>query len=259
MKIKSLIIDDNSFVIDLLSDQLRQYHPDVEVLGIAKSGADGLKKIKLLKPDLIFLDIEMDDMTGFDLLSQLDDITFQTIFITSHSHYAIKAIRFNALDYLLKPINEKELSQAIKRHTSSTSFQANKTQVKQALVNLKTKTVEDQSFLLQTQKGTLRLFLRNIVKIEGERNYSNIHLSNNKRVLSSKTLGYFEEILSEKGFFRCHRSFLINRYHIDHLGKSNFILKDQTQVLVSRRKKSEAKRWFMSDNLVTINESHDMK
>ncbi len=246
MKIRSLIIDDNLFVIDLLSDQLRQFHPDVEVMGVAKNGTDGLKKIKLFKPDLIFLDIEMDDMSGFDMLSQLEDITFQTIFITSHSHYAIQAIRFNALDYLLKPINKKELAQAIKRHTTSTTLQANKTQVEQALMNMQTKNVEDQSFLLQTQKGSLRLLLKNIVKIEGERNYSYIHLSDHKKVLSSKTLGYFENILSDKGFFRCHRSFLVNRHHIDHLGKDDFRLKDQSRVLVSRRKKSEAKNWFIS-------------
>jgi len=245
MKIKSLIIDDNSFVIDLLSDQLRQFHPDVEVMGIAKNGTDGLTKINLFKPDLIFLDIEMDDMSGFDMLSQLEDITFQTIFITSHSHYAIKAIRFNALDYLLKPIDKQELSQAIKRHTSSAALQENKAQVKQALINLQTKNVEDQSFLLQTQKGTLRLFLKHIVKIEGERNYSYIHLADNTKVLSSKTLGHFEDILSEKGFFRCHRSILINRYHIDHLGTHDFILKDQSKIIVSRRRKSEAKSWFL--------------
>lgn len=246
MNIRALIIDDNSFIIDSLTDQLLEFHPEVEVVGFANNGKDGLKKINHLNPDLLFLDIEMDDMTGFGLLSQVDEISFQTIFITSHSHYAIQAIRFNALDYLLKPIDKKELSQAIKRHTSSKTLLSNKTQVEQALMNIQTKKVEDQSFLLQTQKGSLRLFLKNIVKIEGERNYSYIHLSDSKKVLSSKTLGYFEDILSDKGFFRCHRSFLVNRYHIDHFGKDNFMLKDQTMVLVSRRKKSEAKNWFLS-------------
>lgn len=247
MKIKSLIIDDNSFIIDLLSDQLRQYHPEIEVLGVAKSGTKGLEKIKLFKPDLIFLDVEMGDMTGFDMLSQLEDITFQTIFITSYSHYAIKAIRFNALDYLLKPIDKKELAQAIKRHASKSSLLINQSHVTKALINLQTKKVEDQTLLLQTQKGTLQLALKQITKIESDRNYSYIHLFNNNKELSSKTLGYFEEILADKGFCRCHRSILVNCFHIDSiLNGDSFLLRDKSTVPISRRKKSEVKRWFLS-------------
>lgn len=246
MKIKSLIIDDNSFIIDLLTDQLRQYHPDVEVLGVAKSGTEGLEKIKLLKPDLIFLDVEMDDMTGFAMLKQLNEITFQTIFITSYSHYAIKAIRFNALDYLLKPIKKKELAKAIKRHTSNSIKSENSIQMNHALINLRTKNVEDQTLFLQTQKGHLRLALKRITKIESDRNYSYIHLSNNTKELSSKTLGYFEEILADKGFYRCHRSFLVNKIHIVSHNRDFFLLKDNSRIQISRRKKSETTKWFLN-------------
>ncbi len=251
MIVKSLIIDDNSFIIDLLSDQIRQNHPNIALLGFAKSGKEGLEKIRLFKPDLVFLDVEMGDMTGFDMLNQLENIIFQTIFITSHSHYAIKAIRFNALDYLLKPINDKELAQAIKRHTSKSTLQANQNKVHQALINLQTKKVEEQSLLLQTQQGTLRLALKHIVKIEGERNYSYIYLSDNTKELSSKTLGYFEDILADKGFIRCHRSFLVNRFHIDSIqNQDSFLLKDSSRVPISRRKKSDAKKWFRNSNVL---------
>ena len=254
MKVRSLIIDDNSFIIDLLSDQLQQYHPNIELLGFAKSGTEGLEKIKLFKPDLIFLDVEMGDMTGFDMLNHLENITFQTIFITSHSHYAIKAFRFNALDYLLKPINKKELAQAIKRHTSKSTLAENQNQVHNALNNLQTKDIEEQTLLLQTQKGTLQLALKHITKIESDRNYSYIHLLNHTKELSSKTLGYFDEILADKGFCRCHRSILVNRFHIDSiLGSDSFLLNDKTIVPISRRKISFAKKWFMDSKVDNVN------
>jgi len=245
MKIRSIIIDDNPFIMDLLTDQLRQNHPEIELLTVAKNGNEGLEKIRSLKPDLIFLDVEMPDMTGFQMLSQLKDINFQTIFITSFSHYAINAIRFNALDYLLKPIDQKELTQAIKRFKTKDGLSVNKNHVQQALINLKTKRLEDQTLFLPTQKGELKLVLKSIIRIEGDRNYSYIYLSNKSKKLSSKTLGYFEEILSDKGFFRSHRSYLVNGFHIESIQKNDhFIMKDKTEVPISRRKKKEAQLWF---------------
>lgn len=243
MKIKSLIIDDNPFIIDLLTEQLRQRHPDVEVSASAQSGQEGLEKIRNLQPDLIFLDVELPDMSGFEMLAQLPDITFQTIFITSFSHYAIKAIRFNALDYLVKPIDEKELAQALKRF-QSTHQSFNRQQVQVALKNLKTEKTADQMLFLPTQEGGLNLVLKNIIRIEGERNYSYIFLKNNTKKLSSKTLGYFEELLSEKGFFRCHRSHLVNGEHVKMFQKDGMLLlRNQALIPVSRRNKQEVKSW----------------
>lgn len=242
MKIKSLIVDDNPFIIDLLSDQLNQEHPNVEIIGSAQSGQEALEKIKSLRPDLVFLDVEMPDMSGFDMLAYLDEIFFQTIFITSFSHYAIKAIRFNALDYLVKPINPKELAQALKRYAENP---ANPQRVKEALENLKTEKNEDQTFFLPTQEGGLKLVLKNIVRIEGERNYSYIYLSDNTKKLSSKTLGYFEEILSDKGFFRCHRSHLVNGFHVEKISEQSFIILDNKMELpISRRKRKETQNWL---------------
>ena len=116
MKTKSLIIDDNPFIIDLLTEQLRQNHPDILVAGAGKSGQEGLDLIQKIQPNLVFLDVELPDMNGFEMLARLKEISFQTIFITSYAHYAIKAIRFNALDYLVKPIDLSDLKNAIKRY-----------------------------------------------------------------------------------------------------------------------------------------------
>jgi two-component system LytT family response regulator len=242
MKVKALLVEDNPFMATILSDLLQENHPEVEILGVAENGYEGLKKINQLQPDLVFLDIEMPDMNGFEMLREIGEINFQTIFITAHSHYAIKAFRFNALDYLVKPVNAEHLNQSIKRFKSNRS--TNAYQMQQALVNLSTENIEEQKLVLATEKGILHLPLKNIIKIESERNYSFIHLSDRKKELSSKTLSHFESILSDKGFFRCHRSFLVNRYHIDSVGQDSFNLKDSSKVPISRRKKSEVKKWF---------------
>ncbi len=246
MKIRSLIIDDNTFIRTLLSESLKENHPEIEIVAMASNGEEGIQSILEWKPDLIFLDVEMPDMTGFEMLSRLPTIAFRTIFTTSYSKYAITAFRFNALDYLLKPIKAEELAQAIKRFHGHAE-QQDATNIGNALQNLKVQNKEDQKLILYTQKGRLRLALKHIVKIEGDRNYSYIYLSDNTKELSSKTLGYFEEILSDKGFLRCHRSFLVNRYHvISYLDNNTFQLKDSSEVPISRRKRNEAITWFDS-------------
>ena len=239
--VKALIVEDNVFMATVLHDLLTQQATGIAVLDIANTGKKALQVIAAKKPDLVFLDIELPDMTGFELLQQVDDINFQTIFTTSHSHYAIKAFRFNALDYLIKPIKEIELDEAIKRFLKSAG---NKVEVKHALSNLESRSVEDQKLVLYTQNGTLRLPLKQITHIERERNYSYIHLSNGSRELSSKNLAYFEDILTDKAFFRSHRSYLVNRYHINALKNDHFVLKRGVEIPVSRRKRTEANDWF---------------
>ena len=143
--LKALIVEDNAFMAEVLRDLLEQHTTDISVAGIATSGKEALQLIATTKPDLVFLDIELPDMTGFEMLQQLDDINFQTIFTTSHSHYAIKAFRFNALDYLIKPIKENELDEAIKRFLKTAG---NSIEVKNALSNLKSQSIENQKLVL---------------------------------------------------------------------------------------------------------------
>lgn len=249
MEIRSIIVDDNPFNIEVLADLLHESEYQIKVIGVANNGMEAVKRIQELKPDLVFLDVEMPGMNGFDVLAMLDSIDFQTIFVTAHSQYAIKAIRFNALDYLMKPVVPKELSSALKRFVQNTGTYFNQQSVKTALDNLKTKKPEDQIFFLPTQEGGMRLILKNIVRIEGERNYSYIYLSNGTKKLSSKTLGYFEEILSDKGFLRCHRSHLVNGIHINIIPKNDDELSiGDATVPISRRKKSEVKKWLQVIN-----------
>ncbi len=239
--IKALIVEDNAFMATVLADLLQESTSGISISGIAHTGKEALSLIASLKPNVVFLDIELPDMTGFELLQQLERISFQTIFTTAHSHYAIKAFRFNALDYLVKPIQETELKEAIRR--IGTPKMA--TNVSMALQNLETKTVEEQKLVLPTQTGILRFALKQITHIEGERNYSYIYLSNGSKELSSKNLAWFEDILLDKGFFRCHRSFLVNKYHIEVLREDQFSLRNGIDIPISRRNKAEAAKWFL--------------
>ncbi|MCR9290615.1 MAG: LytTR family DNA-binding domain-containing protein [Bacteroidetes bacterium] len=244
-KIKCLVIDDDLFIHDLMEDKLTRHFPEMELLAMASSGTEGLEIIKAHQPDLIFLDVEMTDMTGFEMLAMLKEIRFQTIFVTTYSHYAIEAIRFNALDYLVKPIKLNELKQAIKRYKNNLEKFKLIDRVQQALINLNTKDIADQTLVLQTHEKELRMTIKDITYVEAARNYSYIHLTNNKKNLCTKTLSDLEERLKGKGFFRCHKSFMVNRVHITYYGKSNLIvLSDGTEIPISRRNKEAFKAWY---------------
>lgn len=242
-KIRCLIIDGNPSTLKLLWNKLDQSFPDVEVVNIAYSGAEGLQKIAVCRPDLIFLNAKMNDMTGFEMLSWFKDIHFQTIFISSLSHFDINAIRFNALDYLVQPIGLGELQQAIKRYKLNKS--PNNAQ-KYLPPSCKNKVI-NQKLLLNTQEGELRLLLKNIVRIEAQRTYSWIHLANCKKRLTSKNLGYLDSLLKNKGFFRCHKSHLINFAHIQSDPfQIPIILSDGNEIPVSRRKQVDFAYWYES-------------
>jgi two-component system LytT family response regulator len=240
-QIQCLIIDDDAFIRDLLIDKLNQYFPEINIIGTANNGLEGLELIERLPPDLVFLDVEMTDMTGFELLSKLETVDFKVIFITSYKHYAIKAIRFNALDYLLKPFDLEELKNAVKRFKTF----RNQNNVPIALKNLRSKNVSDQTLILNTQQGELHLVLKDIVLIEGDRNYSYVYMTKNRKELISKTLSHLEELLDDKGFFRCHKSYLINKSHIASNRHSlSIVLSNGQNIPISRRKKEQFNSWF---------------
>lgn len=248
-RISSLIIDDDPFIQDLLQDKLQQHFPEIEVLGIGNNGQAGIELINDLQPNLVFLDVEMTDMTGFELLSQLPNIDFKVIFITSYKHYAIKAIKFNALDYLLKPFDLGELKNAVRRFKENRKNEYTGNNVKTALANLRSKNVGDQTLVLRTQEGELHLSLKNIISVEGDRNYSRIHLTQSRSELVSKTLSTLEELLEDKDFFRCHKSHLVNKLHIVSEPKALTVhLSNQTTIPVSRRKKDAFKEWYITEN-----------
>jgi two-component system, LytTR family, response regulator len=245
MKIKSLIIDDDPFIRDLLKDKIDQYIDDVEIVGLATSGETGLEMIAAHKPDLIFLDVEMSDMTGFEMLSRIPTIDFQIIFITAFNHYAIKAIRFNALDYLVKPIDLGELRVAMTRFHANAKTSSPSQKVEHAINNLAVTDPGDEVLTLQLQDQELNIQLKDITRIEGDRNYSTIVSLSNEKSLTSKTLGHFEDLLLDKGFFRCHKSHIVNAAHIIGVKKEGkVVMADKEELPIARRKSDAFREWL---------------
>ncbi len=244
-KIPCAIIDDDPFIRDLLMDKLQQYFPEIQVVAIATNGKEGIQKLQESKPELVFLDVEMTDMTGFEMLGLLPEVSFKTIFITSYKHYAIKAIRFNALDYLLKPFDLEELKNAISRFKALSKKSDYADPIHQALINFSTSDPNQHILVMNTQDGKLQLALKEIIQIQGDRNYSSIHLTGNRKEVVSKTLSDMEEILDDTIFFRCHKSHLVHREHINAVTSSHQILLSSGKTLpISRRRRNEFTSWF---------------
>lgn len=243
--IRSIIVDDDAFMRDLLRDKIRSYVPNIEVVAMAKSGSEGIEAIHKYQPDLVFLDVEIGDMTGFELLEQISSIDFQVIFVTSYDHYAIKAIRFNALDYLVKPIDIGDLKQAIKRYEQNFNITKPKQLIENALVNFKIAEPGEQTLLLNLQEGEMKILINNIIYLEGERNYTTIHTAQKKKIITSKTLGLYEEMLDENLFFRIHKTYIVNKNHILFYNNGSVLsMTDQIKLDISRRKVKEFSAWM---------------
>jgi two-component system, LytTR family, response regulator len=210
---KTIIIDDEPHCVGYLHVLLQQHCPQVEVIATAGNGQDGLGAIRQFAPDLVFLDVEMPVMNGFRMLEELVEIPFQLIFTTAYDRYALRAFKFSALDYLLKPIDSQELKNAVNRSRKSLPID------RQQLTLLKTNIHQkDAAFsnkiAIPSLEGFTFLNLEDIVTCEAESNYTKFHLTNGKDLLVSRTLGDVEETLEGKGFFRIHKQFLINLNHI---------------------------------------------
>lgn len=242
--IRSLIIDDDPMIRESFTDLVELYFPEIKVLGMAENGGQGIRLIGETRPELVFLDVQMPDMTGFEMLGRLERIDFQTIFITSYSDYAIRAIRFNALDYLLKPIDVGELGAALRRFRLAVPG-ANPDHVQVALENMVTPAAADHTLIIPGHQDEIKVKLKQILRIEGERNYSYVILAGDKKKLVARTLGEFEELLSDKGFFRCHKSHLVNGQHVTALhGGEELVLSDGTRIPVARRRVADCRAWY---------------
>lgn len=236
--LKTLIIDDENKARDTIKDMLNIYCPEVTVIGEADSVLSGINAIKKLKPDLVFLDIKMPDGTGFDLLNRLDNKPFSLIFLTAFDEYAVKAFRFSAVDYLLKPLDPDELMTSIERVVES---KENENQHIDALLNnLKSIKNDNKKIVLKTAESIFLVNVSDIIRCESTGNYTQFIILNQKPVLVSKTLKEYDDILTDYNFFRVHQSHLVNLNHIIRLDKADggtLVLTNDHTVPVSTRKK----------------------
>ncbi len=240
--IQALIIDDEADGRDTLKMAIEKYCPEVAIQGIYATPEEGLAAIRSLKPDLVFLDVQMPHMSGFDLLQQVSPISFEVIFVTAHDQYAIKAIRFSALDYLLKPVDVDDLIHAVKKAEERLQHRSSAFQYQSVLNNIQFRTGKVEKLAVPSFDGIDFFNTDDIIYCQADGNYTMLYLKNKQTQLISRNLKDFESLLVESGFCRVHHSSLINMKHIQKYVKGEggyVILTDNHHVDISRRKKEE--------------------
>ncbi|MBP1652982.1 MAG: two component transcriptional regulator, LytTR family [Bacteroidetes bacterium] len=244
-EIKAIIVDDEQHCIDALHTMLAKKCPEVTVLGGVNSVKAAKELIDEVHPDVVFLDVEMPHQNGFELLKLFDRINFDIIFTTAYEQYALKAIKFNALDYLLKPFSVKELQDAVQKCISRRGVQQpepGNSPLDVFLQNMKTLHQTHKKIALPTINGLVFMPVQNIVRCESTGNYTRIFFTDKKNLMVSRPLKEFEELLTDVDFFRVHNSHLINLQQMQSYiqGEGGFaLMSDGTQVEVSRRRKAD--------------------
>ncbi|MBM3165709.1 MAG: response regulator transcription factor [Bacteroidetes bacterium] len=237
---KILIIDDEKRIRDFVKRIIDSFGFDVEVYTDGENVETGLSAINALKPDIVFLDIQMPDGTGFDLLNQLGDKPFELIFITAFQEYAIMAIKFSALDYILKPIDAEELKIALQNALDTMDLKKEEIQFEALSQNLNTS--QKRKLVLKTQESVHVVDLSEIIRCEADKNYTFFFLNSGKKILVSRTLKDFDLLLTNHGFFRVQQSHLVNIEYIDRYDKTeggSVIMKDGAAVPLSIAKKDQ--------------------
>lgn len=237
--LRSIIVDDEPDAVNFIQSLTDTYCPEIEVVGKAYSAMEGTRLIRDLNPDLVFLDVEMPHGSGFDLLANFRQKSFDVIFITAFNHYAIKAIKFSAVDYILKPININEFLEAVRKVIESRSEKATMHGNFETLFeNLRSSL--PHKLAIPTSDGMEYLNTNEIIRIEADRSYSMFYMTNGRRFLVSKNLKEYQEMLSDLHFFRVHNSHLIN---LDYVKKyyrhdGGYVeMTDGSTVAISRNKK----------------------
>ncbi len=240
MKISTLLIDDERKALAILKNKIERFCPELHIVGETTKPSVGISLIKELKPQLLFLDIAMPEMNGFELLKQFETPNFEIIFATAFDDYAIEAINQCAIGYLVKPIDNDDLILAV--HNASlnikekTALQKNKNLIE----NLGVQRSQNKKIIVPTQDGLEFIKIDHIIRCEGTDGYTNIHLTKNKSFLSSNSVGYFKKMLENQGFYLVHKSHLININYIEkYLNEGYVLLSENSKVPVSRNRRAD--------------------
>lgn len=238
---QTIIIDDDQLARRALRRILEQNFHEIEIVGEADSVANGLSLVNQVEPQLVFLDIEMPDGTGFSLLEKLTNINFKVVFTTSYSDYAITAFKYSAFDYIVKPVLIENVRSTINR-INEIPVLREKQRVEVLKRNLNPGTDADQTIALPEINGFSIVKVHDIIRCEGERNYSRVFFANGTSILVSRTLLDFDNLLVPHGFFRIHRSHLINLKNVNRYLKTDggmVEMKDKTQLPISPKFKDD--------------------
>lgn len=238
--IRAVLIDDEAKSLQVLQNKLTNYCPQVEVLGTANSAKEGYELITSLRPQLIFLDVAMPVESGFDLLKRLPDLDFEIIFVTGFDSYALDAIKFCAIGYVLKPIENEYLIDAVQKAERRINEKLDQQRNRQFLQNMLNPGSGTNRIGIPTETGLEFIPTDDIIRCEGLQKYTKVYTTSKKSIFSSYNIGEFRKLLEGYGFFAPHRSHLINLNHIERYDKEGVItMVDQSQVPVSRRKKQD--------------------
>lgn len=233
---KALIIEDEKNAREALIKIIKLISPESEIIGETGFVSEGLKLVKELKPDIVFLDIELEDGTGFDFLDKIENPDFKLIFVTAYNEFAIKAFKYSALDYLMKPIDPKELNETLERLKTLIISESEQKKIIRTLKENRTQ--NQKKLVLKTHNNTYFLSTNEIFRIEADGAYTVFYTSTQKIVVS-KNLKYYENLL-DNSFLRCHQSHIVNINSIIRIDKNdNLVLSNSHLVPVSSRKKAE--------------------
>lgn len=244
--INAMIVEDKTAAIELLRWLIKEHCPEIGSVVSASSVDEALPLIQNFSPNILFLDIQLQRQTGFDLLARVKRWDFEVIFTTAFNEYAIQAIRFSALDYLLKPINANDLQKAVERYKAKKEIVGGGEELYRNFIqNITRKADRPVRLALTGVNGVQYVLLNDITRLQAERNYTRLYFTNGKNFLSSKTLSEYEKLLRDSGFVRVHRSHLINPTHLSAYTKEGFLtMNDGSEVEVSRRKREVIKSYW---------------
>ena len=246
--INAIIVDDEVNNVNNLQQLVQLHCPDVHIVATASNASEARQLLYKHRPHLLFLDIQMPEETGFDLLKSLHDYDFEIIFVTAYDAYGIQAVKFSAIDYLLKPVNTEELIHAVNKVLSIQSRKKQNLQLENLITFLQQQQHKDEHRIaLPTSKETRFIKPSQVIRCESSNNYTTFFLNDGEKILVSKPIYEFEELLQDYGFIRSHQSHLVNKKYIRSWVKEDggyLLLEDKTQVPVSKQKRDIIKESF---------------
>lgn len=240
--IRTVLIDDEIDSIRILERLLDTYCPQVKIVGKANGVETGIHSIQTARPDLVLLDVEMTQGSAFDLLNQLQPINFQIIFVTAFDNYAIKAYKYSAVDYLLKPVDIDDLCAAIERVTQKIQGKSFLDQMQVLLHNVETFHLSQQKMAVPTLTGLIFIAIRDIMRFEAKGSYTTIYLNNGEQIMATRNIKEYEDLLPAVIFCRVHNSHIINLHKIQkyHKGRGGYvIMEDGSSIEVASRRREE--------------------
>ncbi|MCU0324590.1 MAG: LytTR family DNA-binding domain-containing protein [Spirosomaceae bacterium] len=245
--LKAILVDDEPNAVDSLAILLNEFCKEIQIVGKANTLAEAQTQINETDPDIVFLDIEMPNGSGFDLLTLFPNPSFKVIFVTAYDRYAINAIKFSALDYLLKPVAVDDLKEAVAKAFSEIKDRGMFDNLKNLVQTLQNPRNRKNKITIPTQMGIELVEVESIIRCESARGFTILHLPKLKTIVSSRDLKSFQELLEEYDFYRVHDSHLVSYYHIERvLNKDGGVVltSDNFEVPIARRRKNEFIEWL---------------